>query len=100
MADILKTYVTARAELQQEKTALEARLQEINRVLNGSQIPLVLKRRGRPPKLSKVKAVPVPAIATAKPKKKRKMSAAARARIAAAAKARWAKRKAEGKNKL
>jgi len=38
--------------------------------------------------------------AEAAPKKRRKVSAAGRARMAAAAKARWAKAKAEGKNRL
>ena len=102
MTDILKAYLTARTQLQQEKTALESRLQEINRVLDGSvaatsMVSPVPKRRGRPPK-SKTAAA-VTAVADAKPKK-RTMSAAARAAMSAAAKARWAKRKAAGKNRL
>ncbi len=99
MTDILKSYLNARTQLQQEKTALESRLHEINRVLNGSVADSSIasptpKRRGRPPK-----AKTVAVVADAKPKKRR-MSAAGRAAISAAAKARWAKRKAAGKNRL
>jgi hypothetical protein len=53
-------------------------------------------RLGAAARWAKVRAVR----AEAAPKKRRKMSAAGRARMAAAAKARWAKAKAEGKNRL
>lgn len=83
MTDILKTYLGARAKLQQEKTTLESRLREIDDVLKSNGMPAAHvspKSRGR------LAAAPGT-------KGKRRMSTEARARIAAAARARWAKLK-------
>ena len=94
MTDIVKAYLDARTKLQHEKTAMESRLRDINKVLEQSALPTAggaVIRRGRPPT--------VKANAEGKPRK-RKMSAAGRAAISAAAKARWAKVKAAGKKKL
>ena len=94
MTDIVKACLDARTKLQHEKTAMEFRLREINKVLEQPALPtagVAPVRRGRPPT--------VKSNADGE-SRKRKMSAAGRAAISAAAKARWAKRKAAGKNKL
>lgn len=94
MTDIVKAYLDARTKLHHEKTAMESRLREINKVLEQSALNTARSapvRRGRPPT--------VKANADGKPRK-RKMSAAGRAAISAATKARWAKAKAAGKKRL
>jgi len=72
--DSLKKYVALHQALLAEKSKLEARLEAVNRALNGS---------GKSP--------------AAKRKKRKKMGASARAKIAAAQKARWAKVRAAKK---
>jgi len=91
MTDILKAYLGIRTKLQQEKSSLESRLRDINKVLQAAAVPAAAVapvRRGRP------------ATAPAIKRRKRRMSPEARAKMAVAAKARWAKAKAAGKKRL
>lgn len=94
MTDILNSYLEAQQKLQQEKTQIESRLQQINSVLEGTAQPKA--RRGRPPKAAKSPAIESPAPKTGR--KSRKRSAAVRAKMAAAQQARWAKLKGESKS--
>jgi len=111
----LNRYLKLQKALQNEKSRIEARLSDINRVLGGdvsavNPVPSATSKRGGARKFSaatkakmaaaqkarwaRLKGGAKPAAATASapaPKKKRKMSAAGRAAIVAAAKARWAR---------
>ena len=112
----LNQYLKLQTALLNEKSRIEARLSDINRVLGGdvsaaSPAPVATSKRGGARKFSaatkakmaaaqkarwaklKGKAVvgAVVAAADPAPKKKRKMSAAGRAAIKAAQQARWAK---------
>jgi len=103
--DPLQQYTKLRRQLTDEKAQLEARLAEINAVLEPENIRIAsssldklateylegallvpASRRGRRPTGSTVEPPPLR-------KKQRTMSAEGRARISAAAKARWAKLK-------
>jgi len=118
----LNKYLRLQTALLNERTRIEARLSDINRVLGGdmsaaSPAPSATSRRGGARKFSAatkakmaaaqkarwaklkgkasvVSATPSANQPSAAPKKKRKMSAAGRAAIKAAQKARWAKVKA------
>lgn len=109
----LNKYLKLQTALINEKAKLEARLNDINRVLGGDVVvtaAAVATRGGRRTFSAATKAkmaaaqkarwaakkgkaaAPAPATVSAPaPKKKRKMSAAGRANIRAAVKARWAK---------
>jgi len=123
MSADLNKYLKLQTALLNERTRIEARLSDINRVLGGdmsaaSPVPSATSRRGGARKFSaatkakmaaaqkarwaklKGSAVVVPATPTnqpssSAPKQKRKLSAAGKAAIIAAAKARWAKIKAD-----
>ena len=116
MSADLNQYLKLQKALQNEKSRIEARLSDINRVLGGdvpavTPVPLATSKRGgrrtfsaatkakmaaaQKARWAKLKGkAAVVAAADPAPKKKRKMSAAGRAAIKAAQKARWAKVKA------
>ena len=113
MKSDIQNYLKLQAALINEKAKLEARLNDINRVLGGEVAVAVVstaKRGGRRTFSAATKAkmaaaqkarwavrkgvtvAATPATSSAPaPKEKRKMSAAGRANIRAAVKARWAK---------
>ena len=79
--DILKQFASLQKALTEEKASLEARLQELNRVLGAES--------------SASASETADSGVSPAGKKKRTMSAAGRAKIIAAQKARWAKYNAE-----
>lgn len=116
MSTDIKQFLALQTKLINEKKSIEARLNEIARVLgqdgspattapasssgrrNFSEATKAKMRAAQKARWAKIKGKAENAMAPAK--KKRKMSAAGRAAIAAAAKARWAKAKAAGKATL
>ena len=116
MSTDIKKFLALQTKLTNEKASIEARLNEIVRVLGreGSSATSAPASIGGRRKFSEATKAKMRAAqkarwakikgkagsATAPVKKQRKMSAAGRAAIATAAKARWAKAKAAGKKTL